>query len=194
MAIEGMAGTWLFTDNTNFAGGRTREQEAIVILQAHVTYRFTRVMWLPGDANYFRGSALTIGGNQNIDFQNNSRIGGTFSKSLARGHAFRASVSRGAYTTIGARFNFARRRLQLCVAPLRRTAVDAGVAGGLNQGRSDAFAPGRRSGNSRRCSQLLLQQRRPVQHDRNGGSVAVIDRGCFLVRTTRPASATHPMD
>ena len=46
----------------------------------------------------------TIGGKQNIDFQSNSRIGATFSKSLARGHAIRASLSRGAFTTIGARF------------------------------------------------------------------------------------------
>ena len=103
--VEGMGGTWLFTDNTDFAGGRTREQEAIVILQGHLTYRFTRVMWLAADGNYFRGGRTTIGGKQNIDFQSNSRIGATFSKALARGHAFRASVSRGAYTTIGARFN-----------------------------------------------------------------------------------------
>jgi hypothetical protein len=102
--VEGMAGTWLFTDNTNFAGGRTRAQEAIVLLQAHLTYRFTRVMWLAADGNYFRGGTTTIGGKQNIDFQNNSRIGATFSKSLARGHAMRASLSRGAFTTIGARF------------------------------------------------------------------------------------------
>ena len=102
--VEGMAGAWLFTDNTNFAGGRTREQDAIVLLQGHLTYRFTRVMWLAADGNYFRGGTTTIGGKQNIDFQNNSRIGATFSKSLARGHAMRASLSRGAFTTIGARF------------------------------------------------------------------------------------------
>ena len=103
--VEGMAGAWLFTDNTNFAGGTcTREQDAIVLLQGHLTYRFTRVMWLAADGNYFRGGTTTIGGKQNIDFQNNSRIGATFSKSLARGHAMRASLSRGAFTTIGARF------------------------------------------------------------------------------------------
>ena len=102
--IEGMAGIWLFTDNTNFAGGRTREQDGILIIQGHFTRRFTRVMWLAADANYFRGGRTTIGGKQNIDFQNNSRIGATFSKSLARGHAIRASLSRGAFTTIGARF------------------------------------------------------------------------------------------
>ena len=102
--IEGMAGVWLFTDNTNFAGGRTREQDAIVSIQGHFTRRFTGGMWLAADANYYRGGRTTINGRLNIDFQNNSRIGATFSKSLSRGHAIRASLSRGAYTTIGARF------------------------------------------------------------------------------------------
>jgi hypothetical protein len=102
--VEGMAGIWLFTDNTNFAGGRTREQDGIVIIQGHFTRRFARGMWLAADANYFRGGRTTIGGKQNIDFQNNSRIGATFSRSLARGHAIRASLSRGAFTTIGASF------------------------------------------------------------------------------------------
>ena len=61
-------------------------------------------MWLAGDANYYTGGRTTIGGTENLDLQKNSRVGATFSKALARGHAFRMSVSRGAYTTIGAEF------------------------------------------------------------------------------------------
>ena len=61
-------------------------------------------MWLAGDANYFTGGRTTIGGQQNLDLQKNSRIGATFSTAIARGQAIRASVSRGAYTTIGADF------------------------------------------------------------------------------------------
>jgi hypothetical protein len=99
-----MAGVWVFTDNTDFAGGRTREQDPIVILQAHLTHRFTRGMWLAADANYFSGGRTTIAGKQNIDFQKNSRIGVTFSRALNRTHAIRASLSHGAFTTIGASF------------------------------------------------------------------------------------------
>jgi hypothetical protein len=102
--LEGMAGVWLFTDNPDFVGGRTREQDPIVALQAHVTYRFKRSMWLAGDANFYTGGRTTLGGQQNLDLQKNSRIGATFSTSIARGQAIRASVSRGAYTTIGADF------------------------------------------------------------------------------------------
>ena len=102
--VEVMAGVWLFTDNTGFLGGRTREQEAIVATQFHLTYKFNQSMWLAADANFYRGGRTTIGGNQNLDLQRNSRIGATFSKGLTRRQAIRVSVSDGAFTTIGAAF------------------------------------------------------------------------------------------
>jgi hypothetical protein len=102
--LEMMAGVWLFADNTDFFGGRTREQDPIAAAQVHVTYRFKRPMWLAGDANYFTGGQTTIGGKLNLDFQRNSRVGATFSTALDRHQAIRMSVSRGAYTTIGADF------------------------------------------------------------------------------------------
>jgi len=102
--VELMAGVWLFTDNDEFVGGRTRAQDPILETQAHLTYRFPGAMWLAADANYYTGGQTTIGGKQNLDFQRNSRVGATFSKALKRGHAIRASISRGAYTTIGADF------------------------------------------------------------------------------------------
>jgi hypothetical protein len=61
-------------------------------------------MWLAADANYFTGGQTTIGGKQNLDLQRNSRIGATFSSTIGGGQAIRMSVSRGAYTTIGADF------------------------------------------------------------------------------------------
>jgi Putative MetA-pathway of phenol degradation len=102
--VEGMAGAWLFTDNTDFLGGRTREQDPIAAAQAHLTFKFKRSMWLAADANFFTGGRTTIGGAPNLDLQRNSRIGATFSSALGRHQAIRAAVSRGAYTTIGADF------------------------------------------------------------------------------------------
>ena len=99
-----MAGVWIFTNNTNFVGGRTREQDPIAAVQIHLTYKFTRSMWLAADANFFTGGRTTIGGTENIDLQRNSRIGTTFSSAISRSQAIRLSVSRGAYTTIGANF------------------------------------------------------------------------------------------
>jgi hypothetical protein len=102
--VEAMAGVWLFTDNRDFVGGRTRQQDPIAVTQVHLTYKFTRGMWLAADANYFTGGQTTIGGERNLDLQRNSRIGATFSSALGRRQAIRMSVSRGAYTTIGADF------------------------------------------------------------------------------------------
>jgi hypothetical protein len=99
-----MAGVWLFTTNTKFLGGNTRDQDPIVATQFHLTYKFARTMWLAGDANYFTGGRTTIGGRRNFDLQRNSRVGVTFSRALTRQSAIRMSVSRGAYTTIGANF------------------------------------------------------------------------------------------
>jgi hypothetical protein len=102
--LEMAAGAWLFTDNTDFVGGRTREQDPIFAAQAHLTYKFQRNIWLAFDANYYTGGRTTVGGTRNLDLQKNSRVGATFSRGLGGGHAVRASVSRGAYTTIGADF------------------------------------------------------------------------------------------
>ena len=100
-----MAGVWLFTDNDAFLGGRTRQQDPLLVVQAHLTYKFTRTMWLAADANYYTGGRTTIGGSRNLDLQRNSRIGATFSSAIGRRQAIRVAVNRGAYTTIGADFN-----------------------------------------------------------------------------------------
>jgi hypothetical protein len=102
--VEVMAGIWLFTDNSDFSGRRTREQDPIASVQGHVTYRFGPRVWLAGDANFYRGGQTTVDGVQHLDIQRNVRIGWTFSWALDQHHALRASVSRGAYTTIGGDF------------------------------------------------------------------------------------------
>jgi len=102
--VEVMAGIWLFTNNSDFSDGHTREQNPIASVQGHVTYRFSPRVWLAGDANFYRGGQTTVDGVTHLDIQRNVRIGWTFSWALDQHHALRASVSRGAYTTIGGDF------------------------------------------------------------------------------------------
>ena len=102
--VELMAGVWLFTDNTDFAGGRTRTQDPILSTQAHLTYRFGPRIWLAGDVNFYKGGSTTVSGVRHLDLQKNSRAGSTFSWALTQHHSIRASISHGAYTTIGADF------------------------------------------------------------------------------------------
>lgn len=103
--LEMMAGVWIFTDNTNFAGGQTRTQNPIGSGQLHLTYVFRRTLWLAGDANFYTGGRTTVGGVRKLDLQKNSRVGMTLSWGLTPNHSLRASVSRGAITNIGADFN-----------------------------------------------------------------------------------------
>ena len=53
--IELMGGVWLFTDNHDFLGGKTRAQDPIASAQFHATYVIRRNMWLAGDTNFYRG-------------------------------------------------------------------------------------------------------------------------------------------
>jgi hypothetical protein len=102
--VELMAGVWLFTDNTDFAGGHTRTQDRIASAQAHLTYRISPRLWLAADANFYKGGRTSVDGVEHLDFQKNSRVGSTFSWGLDQHNSLRASISHGAYTTIGADF------------------------------------------------------------------------------------------
>jgi hypothetical protein len=102
--VELMAGVWLFTDNTDFASGHTRTQDPILSTQAHLTYRFGPRIWLAGDATFYRGGRTAVDDVRHLDLQKNSRVGSTFSWAVTQHHSLRASISHGAYTTIGADF------------------------------------------------------------------------------------------
>ena len=118
--VEAMAGVWLFTDNDDFVGGRTREQDPIAAMQVHLTYKFKRTVWLAGDANYFTGGRSTIGGKQNIDLQRNSRVGATFSSAIGPSQAIRVSVSTGRVHHDRRRVHVDCHRLQLRMGSMRQ--------------------------------------------------------------------------
>ncbi len=104
-ALEFYTGVWLFTDNKDFSGGRTRKQQSIGSAQLHLLHTFRPRLWAAFNANFYVGGRTTIDGTRNIDLQRNSRIGGTLSVPLNRRQSVKVSFNRGAYTTIGADFN-----------------------------------------------------------------------------------------
>ncbi len=103
--LEGAAGVWLFTDNTDFYGGKTRSQDPISSLQVHVIRTFRPRMWLAFDANFFNGGRTSVNGVPKADLQQNSRVGLTFAMPVNKQHSLKISFSRGAITSIGADFN-----------------------------------------------------------------------------------------
>jgi len=104
-AIDAYVGGWFYTDNTDFFGGSTREQDPILSAQVHVRYLFKKGFWGAIDGNFWRGGQTTVDGTVNDDKQNNSRVGLTVSKSLGRSHSLRIAASRGAITRIGGDFS-----------------------------------------------------------------------------------------
>ena len=103
-ALDAYVGGSFFTDNTDFYGGTTREQDPILSAQVHVRYLFKPGLWGALDGNFWRGGQTTVDGNVNDDKQHNSRVGLTLSKSLGRSHSLRVAASRGAITRIGGDF------------------------------------------------------------------------------------------
>jgi hypothetical protein len=104
-SLELYAGVWLFTDNTDFIGGKTREQDPIGSIQLHTLYKFKTGMWIAFNINYYNGGVTKVDGLENLDLQQNSRAGLTYSLPLNRRSTLRIAYSRGARTTIGADFD-----------------------------------------------------------------------------------------
>ncbi len=75
--LEGTAAVTLYTDNDDFYQDRTRSQDPLYSLQAHVIYSFRSGVWGSLDGTYFAGGRTTLDGTLNNDLQQNWRVGGT---------------------------------------------------------------------------------------------------------------------
>ena len=104
-AIDAYVGGWFYTDNTDFFGGVTREQDPILSTQCHVRYFIKPGLWAAIDGNYWNGGQTTVDGAVNDDEQRNSRVGLTVSIKLSRSQSLRVAASRGAITRIGGDFS-----------------------------------------------------------------------------------------
>jgi hypothetical protein len=94
-----------YEDNTNFYGGRIREQESIASLQGHAVYRFSSGIWLAFDATRYRGGRTSSGGVLNQDFQSNVRLGATASLPINARQSVKLAASTGVSTRTGTDFD-----------------------------------------------------------------------------------------
>jgi hypothetical protein len=103
--LEASAGVWLFEDNSDFFGGKHREQDPLASVQAHVGYTFRPRLWLSLDATYYDGGESTVDGVAKDDRQSNSRYGLTLSIPVARSQSVKLYWNDGATTRIGSDFS-----------------------------------------------------------------------------------------
>ena len=101
--LDVYGGTWLFTANKNFQR-QVRKQSPIGTAQFHASYNLRPRFWVAFNTNFFTGGRTTVNGVRRLDFQRNSRVGGTVSIPLDRRQSVKFAFSTGAFTTIGADF------------------------------------------------------------------------------------------
>jgi hypothetical protein len=103
--LEAAAGVWLFTTNDAYFGGTALRQDPITNVQGHVSYNFSRRVWLAVDGNWYGGGRTSIDGTDQATLQSNSRVGLTLSVAVARGQSLKFAGHTGAYTRVGADFD-----------------------------------------------------------------------------------------
>lgn len=95
----------VYEDNTNFFGGRVREQQSITSLQGHAVYRFSSGIWLAIDATRYHGGETTTNGVRSNDLQSNDRLGLTASLPINAKQSVKLAASTGVSTRTGTDFD-----------------------------------------------------------------------------------------
>lgn len=104
LTLELAAGVTLYTDNNDFLG-RTREQDPIYSVQAHVVYGFASGIWVALDGTYYTGGRTTVDGVKGNDLQENSRVGATVALPVNRHNSIKLYASTGVSARTGADFS-----------------------------------------------------------------------------------------
>lgn len=103
--LEASVAADIYTDNTDFDNGKTREQDPIYSTQFHVIYSFPRNIWAAVSATYYTGGRTTIEGVSNDDLQQNWRTGFTLALPVNRYHSIKLFGSRGVSTRTGTNYD-----------------------------------------------------------------------------------------
>jgi hypothetical protein len=103
-SFELTGSAWIFTDNDDFFGGKSLEQDPFFTIQGHVVYSFRPGLWLGFDVGHLDGGTTKVDGRRLNTLQSNSRAGLTLQIPFAKRHGIRVAVSRGVRTRIGADF------------------------------------------------------------------------------------------
>lgn len=82
--LEFAPGAIIYTDNGDFYGGHTREQNALVSVQAGLTYTFAPGFWLAASGSWYKGGRTTVDGVEKNDEQEGTRFGVTLALPINR--------------------------------------------------------------------------------------------------------------
>ncbi|MCU0598204.1 MAG: hypothetical protein MUE70_02970 [Desulfobacterales bacterium] len=103
--LEVSTGAFLFTNNDDFFGGKTLEQDPIYTSQIHATYTLGRGIWAALSGTYDYGGRTTTDGVEGEDINENSRFGATLAFPVNRNNSIKLTASTGIRTSIGTDFD-----------------------------------------------------------------------------------------
>ena len=96
LTLELIPGITFFTNNNNFFGGKTLEQDPIYSLQGHLIYEFSPAFWAAFNSTYYVGGRTTVDGEQGQEPES-VRVGVTAALSLSRHQSIKFYGSTGVY-------------------------------------------------------------------------------------------------
>ena len=103
--LEAAAGVTFYTNNDDFFGGKTREQDPMYSLQGHLIYNFQWGIWAALNATYYTGGSTTIDGVKGDDLQSNWRWGATLTLPVDLHNSVKLYASTGVQTRTGGDFD-----------------------------------------------------------------------------------------
>jgi hypothetical protein len=105
VVLEFSNGVTFFSDNDDFFGGKTLEQDHVYTAQLHATYSIGRGIWAALSGTYDYGGRTTIDGERSDDLQENSRAGATIALPLNKYNSLKLYASTSISTATGTDFD-----------------------------------------------------------------------------------------
>lgn len=105
LVIEVSTGVFFFSDNDDYFGGKTLEQDPVWSSQVHATYNFGRGIWAALSVTEDYGGRTTIDGVQSDDLGNNSRLGATLALPVNKNNSIKLFASTSIHTESGSDYD-----------------------------------------------------------------------------------------
>lgn len=105
--LEISTGVLFFTDNNDFFGSKTLEQDPIYTSQIHTTFSFGRGIWAALSGTYDYGGRTETNGVEGDEINENSRFGATVAFPVNLKNSIKLFASTGIRTSLGTDFDLA---------------------------------------------------------------------------------------
>jgi len=103
--VELSTGVFFFSNNDDYLGGNTLEQDPVSSTQVHATYNFGRGVWAAVSGTYDYGGRTTIDGVRSDVVMDNSRVGATLALPVNRNNSIKLYASGSVHTSSGTDYN-----------------------------------------------------------------------------------------